>query len=108
MRHTDEGGHRKGCSMLTKTAAMLLLALLASGCTGNTEPDVAPDLPQQTRSTASFPAPTTPAPAGTSRPVRWLDHVPHGTRPDCPDGLVTRIIPGHSGWRSLDQATAGL
>ena len=96
-------------SMSRRMAAMLLLVLPASGCTANTEPDAAPGLPQQTRSTASSLAPTTPAPAGTTRPVRRLDHAPHGTRPDCPDGLVTRIIVTYlDGWRSVDQATAGL
>lgn len=98
----------RDATMLRNLAAMPLLALLASGCAANAEPDTTRDIAQQTRSTASSPAPTTPAPAGTTRPTRRLDHVPHSTRPDCSDGLVTRIIPGHSGWRSLDQATTGL
>lgn len=40
--------------------------------------------------------------------VQRLDQMPSGTRPDCRDGGVTRIIPGHSGWDSLTQAAVGL
>jgi len=67
MRHTDEGGHRKGCSMLTKTAAMLLLVLVAGGCTGSAESDATPDISQETRSTTASPAvgEGSPAPGAT-------------------------------------------
>jgi len=40
--------------------------------------------------------------------VRWLGRTPSGIRPDCTDGQVTHIAPGHSGWRSLERAAAGL
>lgn len=40
--------------------------------------------------------------------VQRLGHMPWDVRPDCSDGEVSRLIPGHSGWSSLRQAAAGL
>jgi hypothetical protein len=40
--------------------------------------------------------------------MQRLDHMPSVTRPDCRNGGVTRIVPGHSGWESLKKATSGL
>ena len=66
-RHTDEIGHRKGCSMLTKASAMLLLVLLAGGCTGSAESDATQDISQEARSTTASPAvgEGSPAPGAT-------------------------------------------
>ncbi len=88
------------------TASVLLVVLLVGGCAANASPEAAQDPPQPTG--AGSPSSVTASPNETTARVQRLDQMPSRTRPDCPNGRVTRIIPGHSGWESLKEATPGL
>lgn len=84
------------------------LVLMAAGCTGSADADRGVVAPERTQASPSPSSTTGPATKADPPKVRWLDHMPSGVRPDCSDGQVNRIIPGHSGWRTLKAAAAGL
>jgi hypothetical protein len=84
------------------TATLPLAALLVAGCAA----DAAQDRPQPTD--AGSPASVAASPQEAPARVQRLDRMPSATRPDCANGRVTRVVPGHSGWDSLKQAAVGL
>ena len=88
------------------TAMLPLAALLLAGCAASATPDAAQDRPQPTAAGSLSPVAASPQEAAAR--VQRLDQMLSGTRPDCRDGRVTRMIPGHSGWDSLTQAAVGL
>ena len=88
------------------TPILALTALLIGGCSASASPETAQDRPQPkgVGSTSSLAA----LPQEATARVHRLGQAPSVTRPDCRDGRVTRVIPGHSGWDSLKHAAAGL
>lgn len=87
-------------------AMLPLTALLVAGCAADATPDASQDRPHPT--VAGSPSSVAASPQKATARVQRLDQMPSATRPDCPDGRVTRVVPGHSGWDSLKQAAVGL
>jgi hypothetical protein len=85
-------------------AVPLLAVLLATGCSDEGDSNAARERATAAASQSSEAAST----QRTTPRVQRLHYMPSGLRPDCRDGRVNRIIPGHAGWRSLVRATAGL
>jgi hypothetical protein len=87
------------------TAMLPLAALLIGGCTAETGPDAEPD--RRHPAGAVSPPAVAASPPATAREQR-LEERGAGARPDCRDGGVTRVIPGHAGWEALKDARSGL
>lgn len=109
LRHMGVAGIAKGLV----GAALLLWPLTACSADGSgsgaeaSMPSSSESVNLPTTKDESDSGATTQGRQPTSEVLR-LDRLPSDMRPDCSDGEVTRLIPGHSGWSSLRRAAAGL
>ena len=81
--------------------------MLASACAGATDSEVEQISAEQMDVPSSTSEATTQDQQATQE-VQRPGRMPYVVRPECSNGRVTRVVPGHSGWPSLDRAAAGL